>query len=425
MAVSNTQQVEEETATASGSFDTGSGSVDGVVGSNKAVVELEKSLNKATIGFALLIIDKFFEDRPYARFYALETVARVPYFGRGVCVCRPAPVPPTVSYLVLKVRSVKATLSWGAFASRRSRSFTRISRAAAERVVYVAAQLTLHAAFLSVLHAYETIGWWRRADYLKVHFAQTMNEFHHLLIMESLGGDEKFADRFLAQHMAVFYFFISVTQYLISPRMAYNLSEQVEEHAFHTYDEFLAENEADLKARPPPSVAVQYYTKGDLYLFDEFQTTGKEIRRPTIENLYDVFVNVRNDEAEHMKTMQFCQQPGSVLRSPHDTEACELLFDASGAIDEVPAACTGNDEGDSRVCEGVLDCALTEFSGTPRKDRKRGPAADANGSADAGAGLETREKQQQEVNNAVELKRTGGAGEEEEEGSEADEMQAV
>jgi hypothetical protein len=40
------------------------------------------------------------------------------------------------------------------------------------------------AAFISVLHLYETFGWSRKADYIKVHFAESMNEFHHLLIME-------------------------------------------------------------------------------------------------------------------------------------------------------------------------------------------------------------------------------------------------
>lgn len=40
------------------------------------------------------------------------------------------------------------------------------------------------AAFISVLHMYESFGWWRKADYLKVHFAESWNEMHHLLIME-------------------------------------------------------------------------------------------------------------------------------------------------------------------------------------------------------------------------------------------------
>lgn len=43
--------------------------------------------------------------------------------------------------------------------------------------------------YVSVLHLYETLGLWRKADLLKIHFAETWNELHHLLIMESLGGD--------------------------------------------------------------------------------------------------------------------------------------------------------------------------------------------------------------------------------------------
>ena len=112
--------------------------------------------------------------RTYARFYVLETIARVPYFS-----------------------------------------------------------------FLSALHLWETVGWWRRADYLKVHFAQTFNELHHLLIMESLGGADRYADRFLAQHAALAYYVYVLAVYLVSPRMAYNFQEQVEEHAFATYDAFL------------------------------------------------------------------------------------------------------------------------------------------------------------------------------------------
>lgn len=77
--------------------------------------------------------------RTYARFYALETIARMPYF-----------------------------------------------------------------AYLSVLHLYETLGQFRKANYMKLHFTESWNEMHHLLIMEELGGNERWADRFVAQHAAFF-----------------------------------------------------------------------------------------------------------------------------------------------------------------------------------------------------------------------------
>lgn len=40
-------------------------------------------------------------------------------------------------------------------------------------------------------------------------------------------------------------------------------------------------------------------------------------RRPVINNLYDVFMNIRDDEAEHCVTMRVCQKNGA-LQSPHD-----------------------------------------------------------------------------------------------------------
>jgi len=69
--------------------------------------------------------------------------------------------------------------------------------------------------------------------------------------------------------------------------MAYNLSEQVEEHAYHTYDEFLKQNKTSLVLEKPPVIATNYYDG--------------------VNNLYDVFENVRNDEGDHVKTMQECQ----------------------------------------------------------------------------------------------------------------------
>jgi len=74
-----------------------------------------KKFNKAMIDFIKgTVFDTFYKNqdddrqRDYARFYALETIARTPYF-----------------------------------------------------------------AYLSVLHLYETLGRWRRANYLKLHFAES------------------------------------------------------------------------------------------------------------------------------------------------------------------------------------------------------------------------------------------------------------
>ena len=220
------------------------------------------------VGVLVFVINVLYRDRPYPRFYVLETVARVPYF-----------------------------------------------------------------AYMSVLHLYETLGWWRKADWLKVHFAESWNELHHLLIMESLGGNARWSDRFLARHAALVYYWIVVGLYIVTPRNAYHFMELVEQHAYHTYDQFLQENEADLKAKPAPQVAIAYYRDGDLYMFDEFQTgTSPNSRRPKVDTLYDVFINIRDDESEHVKTMVACQQPDAqkTFKSPHT-----LSLDSSNTVVEV------------------------------------------------------------------------------------------
>ena len=82
------------------------------------------------------LLDGLFEGRPIARFWFLESVARMPYFS-----------------------------------------------------------------YISMLHLYESLGWWRRSAVAKkTHFAEEWNEFHHLLCMEALGGDAEWRDRFAAQH---------------------------------------------------------------------------------------------------------------------------------------------------------------------------------------------------------------------------------
>lgn len=201
------------------------------------------------------ILNIFYRDRIYPRFFVLETVARVPYF-----------------------------------------------------------------AYTSVLHLYETMGWWRKADLIKLHFAESWNELHHLLIAEALGGDKYWIDRFIAHTGAFVYYWIIVFVYMVTSQSAYHFMQLVEEHAYHTYDDFLKEQGEFLKTQPAPDIAISYYCDGDLYLFDEFQTShpGEE-RRPKIENLYDVFVAIRDDELEHVKTMIACQRPNAqqMFESPH------------------------------------------------------------------------------------------------------------
>ena len=196
-----------------------------------------------------LLFDTIFQgstiSRAYARFYALENIARMPYFS-----------------------------------------------------------------YVSVLHLYESLGWWRKAEYLKVHFSESWNEQHHLLIMEEMGGSKRFMDRFVAQHVAFFYYWIVIALYMYNPTLAYNLNQAVEEEAFETYSNFVGTNKEYLESQPAPDAAVKYYTGNDLYLFDamHFDEEGtREVRRPKMETLYDAFSAVRDDEAEHVKTMAYLQ----------------------------------------------------------------------------------------------------------------------
>lgn len=191
------------------------------------------------------VLDVVYDNRPIPKFWVLETVARIPYF-----------------------------------------------------------------AYISILHLYESLGFWRAgAELRKIHFAEEWNEMHHLQIMESLGGDQMWFDRFLAEHSALLYYWLLIFFYLVNPKVAYNFMQRVEHHASDTYSVFLEQNKDILAKIPPPTVAVHYYRNKDLYLFDEFQAghDPENQRRPECNNLLDVFTNIRDDENEHVKTMAACQ----------------------------------------------------------------------------------------------------------------------
>jgi ubiquinol oxidase len=214
-------------------------------------------------------LDKLFDGNPLSRFYFLETVARMPYFS-----------------------------------------------------------------YITMLHTYETLGWWRRSTETKrIHFAEEYNEYHHLLIMESLGGDQEWRVRFFAQHSAIVYYFVLIALWIFSPSLAYNFSELIEAHAVDTYAEFAESNKELLQKMAAPPVAKSYYEAVDMYHFDEFQTnTKKGTRRPMITSLYDVFMCIKDDEQAHVDAMARCQDPNVVLQSPNTEAAAVASALAAGFI---------------------------------------------------------------------------------------------
>ena len=152
-------------------------------------------------------------------------------------------------------------------------------------------------AYLSVLHLRETMGERDLRDVMRLHYAEADNELHHLLVMESLGGNSSSFDRTLAKTMAFFYYWYVVGVYALSPEAAYHLSELIEDHAFQTYDEFLGRRGAELQGLPVPPVAREYYEADDKFLFDlvtqSCRTDRIDIadgcpRRPNLQTLYDV-----------------------------------------------------------------------------------------------------------------------------------------
>jgi ubiquinol oxidase len=195
---------------------------------------------------------------------------------------------------------------------------------------------------MTCLHLYETFGDRGRAEHLRHHYAEADNELHHLLIMEALGGADKFADRFIAQHLAFGYYWYCVLVYMLHPRAAYHLTELVEDHAYRTYDAYLARNADALRAAPVPQVARDYYGGRDAlkaYLLDgddgcdvpgaapAAECATREASRP-LESLYDVFVEIREDEAMHWRSMVTLGQYDSL----HAPEGCAV--ETSDAADK-------------------------------------------------------------------------------------------
>jgi ubiquinol oxidase len=235
--------------------------------------------------------------------------------------------------------------------------------------------------YITMLHLYESLGFWRRsADVKRIHFAQEMNEYQHLIIMESLGGDQRWWVRFMAQHSAIAYYVGLCLLWALSPTLSYKFSELLESHAVNTYSQFLDENEELLKTLPPSLAAVDYYALGssDPY-YAEFQTAAitekKEIRRPGVDmkNLFGVFSAIRDDEGDHVSTMEACLDPAVAKLSPSlERRALTAvaaavaigIFLGSGSVMSSDIVDTGVDfAADDAVATGLVEGAIAGVVG--------------------------------------------------------------
>eukprot|EP00180_Rhodochaete_pulchella_P003412 Plantae.Rhodophyta-Rhodochaete_pulchella.ctg580.p1 GENE.Plantae.Rhodophyta-Rhodochaete_pulchella.ctg580~~Plantae.Rhodophyta-Rhodochaete_pulchella.ctg580.p1 ORF type:complete len:253 (-),score=23.74 Plantae.Rhodophyta-Rhodochaete_pulchella.ctg580:551-1309(-) len=205
-----------------------------------------QAANRAVVDAAVTAIDKLYSNAPNTpraallatavrRFWVLETVARVPYFS-----------------------------------------------------------------YLSVLHLRQTLG--ARGTALtprtRAHFAEADNEAFHLAVMESLGGGSQFFDRFLAQHVSFFYYWMCVGLYFFAPAAAYHMNELIEHHAYKTYDAFVRSPlSATLAETPAPDFACAYYGRPT----SQRETTSgppPPVARE-VATMLDLFYAIRDDEAAH------------------------------------------------------------------------------------------------------------------------------
>jgi ubiquinol oxidase len=145
--------------------------------------------------------------------------------------------------------------------------------------------------YVALYHCYETIGFWSIGSNAKLlHLQQENNECAHLRIMEELGGNRSWRNRFLSRHAAIAYYMVLIAFFMISPKLAYKSSELLESHAEFTYKQFLLENKDTLLTMPVPECARQY------------DPMIPNVR--SMNSLYDVFCNIMEDEVTHSEAMK-------------------------------------------------------------------------------------------------------------------------
>ena len=67
--------------------------------------------------------------------------------------------------------------------------------------------------------------------------------------MQSRSGNRFWVDRFLARHFVIFYYWVMVFYYLLSPSNAYDINLKIEEHAYETHAKYLTVNSNDQRIR--------------------------------------------------------------------------------------------------------------------------------------------------------------------------------
>lgn len=117
------------------------------------------------------------------------------------------------------------------------------------RVLEVVARVPYQAweqvAFVAVTHTHEDPSLARRVhDRALQARSQQDNELFHLLIMEELLDNRRFErsavrGRFLPQLIAFGYYHLSWLLYVVRPRLSYALNADFEDHAMHTYLDYI------------------------------------------------------------------------------------------------------------------------------------------------------------------------------------------
>ena len=135
--------------------------------------------------------------------------------------------------------------------------------------------------------------------------------------------------------------------YSFFPATAYNFNQQVEEHAYQTYTEYINDNYQYLCSQPAPKIAIDYYCNDVLFLegssldyycsvtsCSEIDESGiPEVVRPlSVVTLHDVFVHIQADEALHARTMKSLQTRTSLLSRGRRGES--RSEESDGGMDE-------------------------------------------------------------------------------------------